>query len=90
MSLVDDLVGKIRFLLAERAGQVLCSGTSERLESVMGEPQLSALLQQTYPLAEWNTVQFEALYKMALQTLATNPSLLGVQVAKNPLYVPTL
>ena len=90
MSLVDDLVGKIRFLLAERAGQALCSGTSERLESVMGEPQLSALLQQTYPLAEWNTVQFEALYKMALQTLATNPSLLGVQVAKNPLYVSAL
>lgn len=86
MSLVDDLVGKMRFLLAERAGEVLCGNGIDRLESVLGEGQLAALLQQVYPLAEWNTVQFEALYKMALQELAKNPSLLGVEITKNPLY----
>jgi hypothetical protein len=84
MSLVDDMISKIRRLLSERAGQAMC-GEIEELGRVLTEAQLARALQQTYPLAEWNTAQFDSLYKLALQDIGRNPSMLHLDISHNPI-----
>lgn len=84
LTLVEDMIGKIRLLLAERAGQALC-GDLDELGRVLTEGQLARTLQHEYPLAEWNTAQFESLYKLALQDIGKNPTGLQLELSHNPM-----
>lgn len=84
LTLVDDIVGKIRSLLSERAGRAMC-GEIEEIQRIVTEAELAQALQRENPLAEWNTSQFDSLYKLALQDVGKNPSVLGIEISHNPL-----
>lgn len=84
LTLVDDIVSKIRSLLSEMAGRAMC-GEIEEIQRIMTEAELAQALQKEHPLAEWNTSQFDSLYKLALQDVGKNPSALGIEISHNPL-----
>lgn len=83
LSLAEDLSVKIRTLLAERAGQVEC-GQIDELERVFNEVQLAQALRERHPRAEWNSAQFDLLYKMALEDIAKHADVFGIKIAHNP------
>lgn len=85
LSLADDLTTKIRQLLAERAGLAICGGLPE-LGRVVTASELAALVRAKYPKAEWNSAQFDGLYRMALEDISRNAAIMGIAVSHNPMY----
>jgi hypothetical protein len=84
MSMIDDMVSKTRTLLADRAGKALCGELEERMR-VVTDVELAQLLPIAHPHAEWNSLQFDSLYRLALLDLGKNSANYGIDLAHNPI-----
>lgn len=87
LTLVEELSSRIRRVLAERAGRALCEeGREEGLTGqVFTEAQLSQYLREQFPRSEWNTAQFDSLYRAALDDITKNADTFGIAVSHNPM-----
>lgn len=80
LSLIDDIVTKIRTVLAEKAGRAICD-PSHNKDSFLKQEQIAEILRERFPFAEWHSEGFDSLYRLAIQDIKKNPSLLGLETS---------